>query len=316
MRHGMGSGGTVAAVCIGLAALAGCGGSSPTTISGFGDGGPLTENSSGSGSGVGTGPTTLGSGSGSAPAGPLVDGGSLSTGDASADCPASARLIYVTGVGSKLYSFNPETATFTLVGTLTCLASPTHMTVDRSGTAWVVSSGRIYKASTLDASCSAVSNWTPDPVNFGDFALTFLGTTSATDSTLYILGNPGELGSFDTLTGHVTSIGHLSIQASGDMTTNGDGTLYFLEQAVMQTLNQINPTNAAVLASYQTGQSLNSQALAYYGGLFYDFVGSSVFTFDTTTKVATSLGTAPLSVTGAGQSTCVPQTAPPPAPIH
>ncbi len=236
------------------------------------------------------------------------------------DCPPSATLIYVTGdpneddPGSDLYSFNPQSGAFTLVGSMGCLSSPTHMTVDRTGSAWVVANGLIYKASTETAKCAAVATWKADPVNFPDFALTFLGTTSAPDTSLYILSDTGELAVFDVATGSITKMGTLSIPSpAGDMTTNGDGTLYFLQQAASQTLNEVDPSNASILTTWTTGQnSMDTQALAYYGGLFYDFIGDAVYTYDTTSKTTKSIGTAPIFVTGAGQSTCVPGDAGPP----
>jgi hypothetical protein len=302
------------AAVLGLA-LSQCGGS-PQTQFLFGDGG-----TGGGGGGQGNGDSGGGSLNGDTGTGKLGSGsgggGGGTGGDASLDCPPSAKLIYVTGEGSDLYSFNPENGMFTLIGKLTCLDSPTHMTVDRTGTAWVVSDGMIYKASTANASCAPVSTWTPDPFNFSDFALTFIGTTSATDTTLYLLSDTGELGAFNTITGNVTMITTESISTSGDMTTNGNGSLYFLQQSTTQTLNQINPTTGAIVQSWTTGlDSENTQALAYYGGLFYDFIGSAVSTYNTSTKAVTSLGNAPLMVTGAGQSTCVPTSAPPPPPLR
>jgi len=52
------------------------------------------------------------------------------------------------------------------------------------------------------------------------------------------------------------------------------------------------------------------QALAFYGGSFYAFEDNVVYQFDPSTQKTTMLGKAPLQVTGAGQSTCVP-TVPP-----
>jgi hypothetical protein len=102
----------------------------------------------------------------------------------------------------------------------------------------------------------------------------------------------------------------------GDMTASNDGALYFMsDHAPAQTLELLDPANAAILASYVTGEndSTKSGALAYYGGLFFDFIGPEVYTFDAATKTATSIGRSPMQVTGAGQSTCVPASAPPPA---
>ncbi len=239
--------------------------------------------------------------------------------DASADdgCPEAAKLVYVTGPGSQLWSFYPPTLKFTLIGTMSCLDSPTHMTVDRQGSAWVVSAGNLYKASTADASCAAVPTWTPQNA-FSDFALTFLGTTNVTDNTLYMLGSNGgaqtggPLGTFDVLSGAVTVVGQVQVpSALGDMTTNGDGTLYYLMDANPTTLYELDPSSGAILKSSAIGApGGGDQALAFWGGSFYAFEDNVIYQYDVKAATTTSLGNAPLSVTGAGQSTCVP-TVPP-----
>jgi hypothetical protein len=235
------------------------------------------------------------------------------------DCPASAKLVYVTGEGGDLYSFYPPALTFTLIGTMTCLpTTPSHMTVDRQGTAWVLSNGDLFRASTTNASCSAVANWV-GTTTFSNFALTFLGTTSATNTTLYMLGsvvdfqsNTGTLGTFDTATGAITTIGSVQVpSAAGDMTTNGDGTLYFLMDQSPLTLYEIEPATAAVAKSYTVNATVGGNAaLAFWGGSFYAFESGVINQFETATGVTTSLGNAPIQVTGAGQSTCVPMVAP------
>jgi hypothetical protein len=202
--------------------------------------------------------------------------------------------------------------------------------VDRQGNAWVAGSddptgstpSNLYEASTTDASCTRVTTWSPHPGAFDDFALTFLGATSAPDPNLYLLGDPSaDLGVFDTSSGGLTRVGEIAApnaaSAGGDMTTNGDGTLYFLEASSHQTLYDLDPSTGAILGSTPTGldASESDQALAAYGGLFYDFLGSAVYTVDVATKAVKRIGTAPLEVTGAGESTCVPTTAPPPAGI-
>jgi hypothetical protein len=307
--------------------LAACGGVPPSGFD-FGDGG-----AGGSGGGNGTGHSdgaainlnNTGTGS---------EGGSSNNDDS--DCPASAKLVYVTGEGSQLYSFYPPTFTFTLIGTLSCLGSeytPTHMTVDRTGTAWVAAwvvdpssalyeTSSLYTASTANAACQKFSKWTPQTNSaFSDFALTFIGTTNAVDTTLYLLGAQGGsefsggqavLGSFDTGTGKLATIGMPNVaSAGGDMTTNGDGTLYYLQDTSTLDLYEINPSNAQVLKSLTPGaMGGGDQALAFWGGSFYAFEDNVVYAFDPGTQTTKMLGNAPLMVTGAGQSTCVP-TVPP-----
>ena len=298
-----------------FACVPACGGTGTSGF--FGDGGGGRNGGGGDGA---PGSQGSGTGSGGHDSGVVLGGGPGA--DASSggptDCPPSAKLVYVTGQGSKLYSFYPPTLKFTLIGTLTCLSSPTHMTVDRQGAAWVVSGGNIYKASTLDASCAAVPTWAPHPQDFSDFALTFLGTTNAPDTTLYMLGSSAfgqaVLGTFNTATGAVTHVGMPNVLSpAGDMTTNGDGTLYFLMDQPQLALYELSPAGQVLktLAPQATGGG--DQALAFYGGSFYAFENGTIYQFDPMTHATKSVGTAPLLVTGAGQSTCVPIVAPPPS---
>jgi hypothetical protein len=162
---------------VAVAGLAACSGTEPSH---FGDG-----DSGGSGDGGGredstlpmhdSGIPNLGHDSASG------DGPSDAPADAASECPASATLVYVTGTDNHLWSFYPTALiypdagvgpAFVDIGPLTCLSGPTHMTVDRQGFAWVVAGGKIFKASTKDATCSAVTTWTPHPFTFSDFALT------------------------------------------------------------------------------------------------------------------------------------------------
>jgi hypothetical protein len=284
---------------------AACGGTSSSGISGF------TEDGGGNAPGSGT------SGNTNSDGGPLnsfgTNDGATAVVDSSADdCPLSATLVYVTGEGSKLYSFYPPTTTFTLIGTLNCLDSPTHMTVDRQGTAWVVSDGQIYKASTADASCSAVSTWNPD-ITFDDFALTFVGVSNTVDNTLYLMNESSQLGSFNIATGVLNTIGSVKISSTlGDMTSNGDGTLYFLQDVENPTLYNVDPTNGSIIGSNGLANATGggSQALAFWGGSFYAFESDTIYQFDPVKKTTGMIGTAPLQVTGAGQSTCVPKVPP------
>jgi hypothetical protein len=218
----------------------------------------------------------------------------------------------VTGVGAELWSFFPPTLKFTLVGTLNCLSSPDYMTVDRQGSAWVLAAGQLYKASTVDASCAAVPTWPPQPAGYLA-GLTFVGTSNAIDNTLYLMSSTN-LARFDVPSGMMTTVGPAPVaNAFGDMTSNGDGTLYFLNQAQV-TLYDVSPTTGAVLSTAALNaqvQAGGSQALAFWGGSFYAFEQDVIYQYDPVMKTTTSLGNAPLMVTGAGQSTCVPKTPPP-----
>jgi hypothetical protein len=230
--------------------------------------------------------------------------------DATANCPPEATLIYITGSGGALYSFWPPSSTFTFIGNLTCTSAPTHMTVDRHGVAWVVADGQLFRASTTDATCVDVPNWTKPSHGFADFALTFIGTTDG-DTSLYLMGEPPSLGLFDTQTGTFDVVGATTIPGTGggDMTSNEDGHPYFLDDVSNPVLYELDPKTAATIKSFPiNAPGGGSQALAYFGGLFYVFENNLVSSFDTVTSTTASLGVAPIEVTGAGQSTCVPNT--------
>jgi hypothetical protein len=95
------------------------------------------------------------------------------------------------------------------------------------------------------------------------------------------------------------------------MTSNGDGTLYVL-LSQQPTLSEVSPTTGAVLSTAAlNAQAGGSQALAFWGGSFYAFENDVIYQYDPAMKTTVSLGNAPILVTGAGQSTCVPKTPPP-----
>jgi hypothetical protein len=223
-------------------------------------------------------------------------------------CPIAATYVYVLGGSNELHRFDPSTTTFTRIGQLTCLSAPTHMTVDRHGTAWIVAGGRIYTASTEDASCSLLATWKPDAA-FYDFSLSFIGTGSADDNTLYLMNDAVTLVTFDTRSGVRAPVGPaITIPSTpGDMTSNGDGTLYLLRNDANAALYEIDPKTAALLKTEPIGSlGQGNQALAFWGGAFYAFENDAVYKIDPAQKAAARIGTAPIQIVGAGQSTCVP----------
>lgn len=223
-------------------------------------------------------------------------------------CPANAQMVYVTGEPAELWSFWPPTFTFTKIGTLTCTDSPTHMTVDRTGTAWVVGDGNVYQTSTTTAACSVAAHWQPQSA-FPDFAVSFVGVTN-NDTSLYLLGSDNnELAEFDIASGSFNVVGTPAVSGTGgDMTSIGDGKLWYLEAYTSpHPLYQIDPSTASVLQTKSVNAPGDgSQALAYFGARFYAFENNIVYEYDPATGAIQTLGNAPLEVTGAGQSTCVP----------
>src|SRR5690606_38109686 len=115
-----------------------------------------------------------GDGGGSSGDGAIADGGSTTGGDGGSggdDCIDEARWIYLLDSSEQLVRFEPDSMTLTVVGTLDCPVSgtPFSMSVDRNATAWVLyDDGRIYHASTTDASCTATS-FAPNQVGLERF---------------------------------------------------------------------------------------------------------------------------------------------------
>lgn len=244
---------------------------------------------------------------------PGLDAGTLGDAGLPPGCTQAATLVYVTGDGDTLYSFYPPTQTFTLVGKLSCLTKATHMTVDREGFAWIVAGGVLFRASTGDTStCERVSTWAPD-LPYADFSLTFIGTGKGPDNLLYLMNDSVTLYTFDVATGTRKLVAPVVSVSSteGDMTTSGEGKLFFLRDAASHTLYELDPATAAIVSQQDiTATGTGSQALAFWGGSFYAFENGAFFAYDPTKKTTLKLGTAPFTVTGAGQSTCVPKVPP------
>lgn len=231
------------------------------------------------------------------------------------DCSEAAKLIYLTGDTSELWSFNPQDLSYKRIGPFDCLKYPTHMTVDRAGVAWVVDTfGGIYKASTTDAKCTAVTTWkVPGELSTGNFALSFAGTTGISDNTLYIL-TPTLFQKFDVAAGTLTTVGDSPFDsASGDLTSSGDGTLHFLRNKrppIIYNLDTSGSKISEATLGTPAGVGGANAGFAFWGGSFWAFESSVLYRYDPTTQATTEIGKAPFSVTGAGQSTCVPKAPP------
>ena len=73
----------------------------------------------------------------------------------------------------------------------------------------------------------------------------------------------------------------------------------------------LDPSSGAVIASTTIpADGVSNQGLGFWGGYFYVFEGNVTYQYDPKTQQTEWLANNPLAVTGAGQSTCVPQTPP------
>jgi hypothetical protein len=246
-------------------------------------------------------------------------------------CAASAKLVYVMSQEKDLYSFTPNTTTFTKVGRVSCPAVgiPTSMAIDRSGTAWVnYADGSLYKVSTSDASC-AETGFVKGQQGFLKFGMAFAtNSATSTDETLYIsglLGTEGKgFGKIDLGTLKVTMLGEYSNNLAGEvaeLTGTGDGHLFgFFTTSPAATLAEIAHSSGATssdkpLLGVNTG---NAFAFSFWGGDFWFYTSDGTSASKVTQLKASGNGELVVAKTdvggfrivGAGVSTCAPVTAP------
>lgn len=252
-------------------------------------------------------------------------------------CDASGvKLIYVVDDSNNLVSFDPaklDAQPFSVIGKLNCnagtslpdfgtgTATPFSMSVDRTGTAWVLySSGEIFHASTSDASCQS-TGWNVGSGGFDLFGMGFVSDAAGSDQeTLYIAGASdlfgSNLGSIDN-SFSVRTIGTMpAAEQSAELTGTGDGELYaYYPGSISTFVANLDKTNAGRGTSWDLSpiSSVTAWAFAHWGGKFYIFATGG---FSPTNRVIeldpetgnsrTVIGNSAYRVVGAGVSTCAP----------
>jgi hypothetical protein len=259
-----------------------------------------------------------------------VDGG-LGVLDANG-CSAAAALVYVVSADNDLYSFDPNSTTFTKAGHLACPAgdaTPNSMAIDRSGIAWVnYTDGSLFKVSTADASCTA-TKFAPNQIDgFTRFGMAFsTNGPKSTQETLYVVGlDTSQVGighglgaiTLDDMKLHFLGDFTDPLKGKGaELTGTGDGKLYgFFTTAPTATLALINGLSGATsknesLAAVNTGQSY---AFSFYGGDFYFYTAPSNTSSSTLSRLHTKTSQVEVvkqdvggfRIVGAGVSTCAP----------
>lgn len=247
------------------------------------------------------------------------------------DCPdAAATLVYLISSDFQLYSFDPDSSTPKLIGSIACPApgdaTPFSMAVDRKGVAYILfTNGRLYRVSTLTAAC-VETPFQPGQQGFQQFGMGFATNDVGPTETLYVAGsraigtgNEG-LARIDTTTWTLTRVGaFVPTVINAELTGTGDGRLFGFYAKngngdPPTFIGEIDTTNARVLAEKRLDSVAldNGWAFAFWGGDFYAFTApnqtNSVVTRwrpanDTVTQVATL----PARIVGAGVSTCAPQ---------
>jgi len=265
-----------------------------------------------------------------------------SCGGGSSNCDASGtELVYVVDDSSNFLSFDPSKLVpggepFSLIGTLNCpagtalgvggAATPFSMSVDRTGTAWVLyNSGEIFHVSTTDASCQATS-WQVGTNGFELFGMGFVSDSPGSDAeTLFISGGDandlvgGNLGSINPTNMVVNTIGVLpSAEQSPELTGTGDAKLYgYFPGSTTTFVANLDKTNSTRGESWNTTTldgGATAWAFAQWGGRFYIFATSgvliptnTVYELDPATGLtSTAIPASLYRVVGAGVSTCAP----------
>ncbi len=264
-------------------------------------------------------------------------------GGGSGSCEGTGtELVYVVDDASNFLSFDPTElvpggAPFTQIGTLNCpagtplggvggQATPFSMSVDRNGTAWVLyNSGEIFHVSTTDASCQATS-WNVGNGGFELFGMGFVSDVAGGDAeTLYISGGDaddlvgGNLGALNPTTLTVQNLGPLpNAEQSPELTGTGDAKLYGyfpgMSNSFVANLDKTNGSRGESWNSTSLEGGASAWAFAHWGGKFYIFATSGLFTpvnavyeLDPATgQNTTVINASNFRIVGAGVSTCAP----------
>jgi len=250
---------------------------------------------------------------------PSVDAGG------SDDCNSRARWVYLVDDSSVLLRFEPDSLTFSAIGSLDCpsFATPFSMSVDRHAVAWVLyQDGALFHASTRDASCAETS-FEPNQAGFDLFGMGFVGDGVGGETLFVAGGDDGGIGlgsarlaAVDTTTLRLTPRGD-TLQGWPELTGTGDGQLWaFFPDTLPPSAAQLDTSTGATLRSHDLSalppSSPSAWAFAFWGGRYYVFLQSSgdastnVYRMDPDGSSSLVLSDTGYRIVGAGVSTCAP----------
>ncbi len=247
------------------------------------------------------------------------------------DCPdAAATLVYLISSDFQLYSFDPDSNTPKLIGSIACPAgqgaTPFSMAVDRKGVAYIqFTDGKLYRVSTATAACIDTP-FVPNQNGFQQFGMGFATSSVGPTETLFVAGsraagngNEG-LARIDLTNWRLTKIGDfVPTVINAELTGTGDGRLFaFYAKNPLGNpptyIGEIDTSNARVLAEKRldTVSLQNGWAFAFWGGDFYAFTApnntnSIVTRWRPADDSVVQVTTLPARIVGAGVSTCAPQ---------
>jgi hypothetical protein len=244
-------------------------------------------------------------------------------------CDGGATLIYLVSQQDTLLSFDPPTASFSLIGPLACPvtissdAAPFSMAVDRSGTAYVVyrnalDQGELFRVSVANAACRATGFVSPP----GFTSLYGMGySTDVADGgeVLYLASSEDKgsrLATLDTSTFTLGVIGPLDPPiVKAELTGTGGGDLFaFWGDDAGSNIAQIDKSSAHSVAQSALPNVFPTWAWAFaiWGGDFYTFTsrdassGTVVHRFRPADGSIVEVARYKDEIVGAGVSTCAP----------
>jgi hypothetical protein len=250
----------------------------------------------------------------------LADGGG-------GDCADGTELVYVIDqYSARLSQFDPGTKTFTDLGYLNCPATggatTFSMSVDRSGTAWVLySSGELFRVAILNNLACTATTW------HGTSSLEVFGMGFSTDEpggsteTLYVGGGLAQvqssytLAKLDTATMSATPLG--TETELPEMTGTGAAELWgYMPEATTARIVKFDRTNGAAVQTFTEptlGGTGAGYAFAQWGGDYWVFLirsgepSTNVYQVDGMTgAIKSTTPTTGRTIVGAGVSTCAP----------
>jgi hypothetical protein len=254
-------------------------------------------------------------------------------------CAPGATTVYAISDANVLYSFDPPSLKFTMIGPVTCAgeslpaSTPRSLAVDRSANAYVnFSSGHICKCPTTAPVDCQPTSFVPGQAGFSAaLGMAFSSNPAGSPGeALFVSDESGEakagsgkgLGLLDVNTMTLTPIGGYTGNAAGydaELTGTGDGRLFGLFTTVPATFDEIAKNTGATplpvpLASVNNNSG--AYAITFWGGDFWLFTASStppggslVTHYSMFTNAAeVVVQNAGFTVAGAGVSTCAPLT--------
>ncbi len=319
-----------------LCALAGAVGSSACALRHHPGGAGEEGDDGGAATGQGVLPTggQVGDG-GSGGTGSFGDSGPARDGGISGDCPSGNDLVFVASEERRLYSFDPKTATFTLLGLVDCAAGMyvNSMAIDRAGNAWInYGDGSLWKSPTQNPTCMS-TGYKALQSGVSLFGMGFSAKASGgTAETLYIDDlSGGGLGYIDLSSMSLMRFGPFAGDLANrdcELTGTADARLFGffagspLGDGGSASVTQIDPVSEGAMQQWPlpTIDTGSDWAFAFWGGDFYLFTADkydSTDPFTTVTRFRPSDGSLTVvaqnigfRVVGAGVSTCAPTLAP------